>query len=456
MTGNELNREILRLAVPSILANITVPIVGLVDTAIAGHLAPEGAFSAASYIGAISLGSMLLTLLYWCFSFLRTATGGLTAQAYGRADWDGAGLMQARGLVLAALAAAAMLALQWPFARGGILLAGGSPEVETLAQRYFLLRIWAAPATLALMVFRGWFVGMQDAVSSMWTDLIVNGVNIGASLLLAFGAGRFAGLGFDGIALGTVLAQYAGLAWCLLVVRRKYAARTLARLDRARLRRSLSRRERGDFMRLNTDYFIRSLCFTGIYIGYNLIAATFGDLLLACSSSLMQLLMLFSYFTDGFAYAGEALTGRFVGAGDRPLLRRSVRAVFVWSMAIAVGFMGLYSLIGVPILRLLSSDAAVVAECRHFLPWLLVMPPLGCAAFTWDGIFMGATVSRPIRNTMFWAMVAFLGVWFLGALVLSPTGRGALNLLLAAYFAHLLIRTVGLSLDYPKYILIFA
>ncbi len=455
MTGKALHREILRLALPSILANITVPIVGLVDTAIAGHLAPEGAFSAASYIGAISLGSMLLTLLYWCFGFLRTGTGGLTAQAFGRADWDGAGLLLARGLVLAALAAVAMLALQWPFAKGAFLLAGGSPEVETLARRYFFIRIWAAPATLALMVFRGWFVGMQDAVSSMWTDLIVNSVNIVASLLLAFGIGSFPGLGFDGIALGTVLAQYAGLAWCLLVVRRKYAARTLAHLDRTRLRHSLSRRERADFMRLNGDYFLRSVFFTGIYIGYTMIAATFGDLLLACSSILMQLLMLFSYFTDGFAYAGEALAGRFIGAGDGVMLRRSVRAVFLWSMGIALVFIGLYQAAGGPVLRMLSSDGAVVAECRHFLPWLLVMPPLGCAAFTWDGIFMGATASRPIRNTMFWAMVAFLAVWALGALLFHIEGRAALHVLLGAYFAHLLIRTVGLSLDYPKYILIF-
>ena len=451
MNGKGLQREILRLALPSILANITVPLVGLADTAVAGHLGTD----AAACIGAVSIGAMLFTLLYFNFGFLRTGTGGLTAQAFGRGDEAGAALVLARGLVIAGIASLAILVLQWPFAQAGLLVTAGTPEVESLAARYFYIRIWAAPATLALMVFRGWFVGMQDAMSSMWTDLIINVINIAASILLSLGIGSFAGIGFPGIALGTVIAQYAGLAWCILRCGTKYRHVT-GQVSRAALRHALRRDERRDFLRMNADLFARGVFFTAIYVGFTLIAARLGDMLLACSSILMQLMMLFSYFTDGFAYAGEALTGKFIGAGEKLLLRKGVRAVFVWSMAIALGFMGLYSLIGVPILRLLTSDGTVVAECSRFLPWLLVMPPLGCAAFTWDGIFLGATASRPIRNTMFWAMVAFFAVWALGTLLFPGGGRMALHILMAAYFAHLLVRTVGLSLDYPKYILIFA
>lgn len=451
MRGQGLQREILRLALPSILANITVPLVGLADTAVAGHLGAEAAAS----IGAVSVGAMLFTLLYFNFGFLRTGTGGLTAQAYGRGDEAEEGLVLARGLVFASASALVLIALQWPFVKAALLVTAGSPEVEALAARYFYIRIWAAPATLSMMVFRGWFVGLQDAVSSMWTDLIVNGTNIAASILLSLGVGSFPGIGFPGIALGTVIAQYAGLAWCVLRAATRYRG-IVAQVSAAALRRALARHARRDYLRLNADLFARGVCFTAIYVGYTLIAARLGDLLLACSSILMQLMMLFSYFTDGFAYAGEALTGRFIGAREPVLLRRSVRAVFVWSLGIALGFMGLYSVIGVPILRLLTSDGAVVAECSRFLPWLLAMPPLGCAAFTWDGIFLGATASRPIRNTMFWAMVAFFAVWAIGGLFIPAGGRAALHLLMGAYFAHLLVRTVGLSLDYPKYILIFA
>ena len=212
MKGQGLQRDILRLALPSILANITVPLVGLADTAVAGHLGAE----AAACIGAVSIGAMLFTLLYFNFGFLRTGTGGLTAQAYGRCDDAAAGLVLARGLVFALVSAAVLIVLQWPFAKAALLITAGSPEVEALAARYFYIRIWAAPATLSMMVFRGWFVGMQDAVSSMWTDLIVNGINIAASILLSLGIGSFPGIGFPGIALGTVIAQYAGLAWCVL------------------------------------------------------------------------------------------------------------------------------------------------------------------------------------------------------------------------------------------------
>ncbi|MCR5759987.1 MAG: MATE family efflux transporter, partial [Bacteroidales bacterium] len=254
-----LDREILRLAIPSILANITVPLVGMVDLAIAGHL-HEGALPAA-FIGAVSVGGLLFNLLYWNFGFLRAGTGGLTAQAYGRAragaSLHEAGVLLGRGLFVALAISLILIVLQWPFVKLGLLIIGGTPEVSALAERYFFIRIWASPATLSLMVFRGWFIGMQDTRSSMWVDLVVNIVNIVASLLLAFPLE----MGFTGIALGTVIAQYSGLAFALAVVLTRY--RQLVKDVRPAECTGVSR----EFFRMNRNLFLRSLSFMGIYFG---------------------------------------------------------------------------------------------------------------------------------------------------------------------------------------------
>ena len=410
LSDRALNREILRLSVPSILANLTVPLVGMVDTALAGHLVDADGGSAV-FIGGISVGAMLLNLLYWNFFFLRTGTGGLTAQAFGRENRRECADIFFRGLAFAAAVALLILVLQRPLARLGLLVVSATPRVCELALRYFSVRIWAVPATLGLMVFRGWFVGMQDSMSSMWTDLVVNITNIWASVVLTFGIFGWGGIGFDGIAAGTLVAQYAGLAYAISVCVRKYrhVLGTVRREDAAELLRA---RNMVPFLKMNGNLLGRSLCFTSIYMGYTIIASAFGDVLLACSSIMMQLLMIFSYFTDGFAYAGEALSGRFIGAQDRVMLRKTVRYVFVWSMSIAVFSIGGYALTGEPLVRLFTSDDAVVETCRRFLPWLLVMPPLGCAAFTWDGIYLGATASRSLFLSMAVALLGFFATWF--------------------------------------------
>ena len=451
LSDRTLNREILRLSVPSILANLTVPLVGMVDTALAGHLVDAGGGGSAVFIGGISVGAMLLNLLYWNFFFLRTGTGGLTAQAFGRGEPHECARIFARGAGFALIVSMLIMALQAPLARLGMLLVDASPRVCELALRYFRIRIWAVPATIGLMVFRGWFVGMQDSMSSMWSDLIVNLVNIAASVVLTFGIGGWSGLGFDGIAAGTLVAQYSGLLYVVLVCVFKYRAvmGTLRREDITDLLRPAGLKP---FLKMNANLLGRSLCFTGIYMGYTIIAASFGDVLLACSSIMMQLLMIFSYFTDGFAYAGEALSGRFIGARDQQMLSRTVRYVFVWSMSIAVLFIGVYALSGMPLVRLFTSDGAVVEACSRFLPWLLVMPPLGCAAFTWDGIYLGATSSRSLFLSMGLAMLGFFGLWWGFVLLGGGSGDLQLHVLLAAYFVHLAVRTVYLSAAYRTHI----
>ena len=464
-----INRDILKLAIPSILANITVPLVGMVDIAVAGHLDAN----AATMIGGIAIGTMLFDLLYWNFGFLRVGTGGLTAQAYGRGDRKECARIFTRAFGIALACALVLIAIQWIFVKAAFLVVDCTPEVRALASRYFFIRIWAAPATLGLMAFKGWFIGMQDSVSPMATDLTVNGMNVLMSIVLSLGFKPlgYEGMGFAGIAAGTVAAQYSGLLVAAVLMFFKYRRSTMSLISRSELKDVFKGTETRRFFVMNRDLFVRSLCFIAIYIGFTVISARYGDLLLAVSSILMKLLMIFSYFTDGFAYAGEAMTGKYIGARDGVMLRQTIRWTFVWSMAIALIFMVVYQFAGVPMLRMMTSDPLVVEASREYLPWLLLMPVIGCAAFTWDGIYIGATASKAIRNSMLWAVVGFATVWFIGILCLNhfmpssstdPSsavpatryGYIAMHILMAAYFAHLLARTVYLSARYRKVVLI--
>lgn len=447
-----INRDILKLAIPSILANITVPIVGMVDIAVAGHLDT----SAAIMIGGIAIGTMLFDLLYWNFGFLRVGTGGLAAQAYGRGDRKECARIFTRAVSIALACAMVLIAIQWIFVKAAFLVVDCTPEVRELASRYFFIRIWAAPATLGLMAFKGWFIGMQDSVSPMATDLVVNGMNVLMSIVLALGFTigglHYEGMGFSGIAAGTVIAQYSGLLTAAGIMFFKYRRNTMSLMGREDLKDVFKGGETKRFFVMNADLFVRSLCFIAIYIGFTVISARYGDVLLAVSSIMMKLLMIFSYFTDGFAYAGEALTGRYIGAGDRPMVRQTVRWTFAWSMGIAVIFMGIYHWAGVPLLKMMTSDMEVVAAAEGYLPWLLLMPVMGCAAFTWDGIYIGATASKAIRNSMLWAVVGFFAVWFVGLAFPDVPARTSVHILMGAYFAHLLARTLYLTVRYKKLI----
>ena len=455
-----LNKEILSLAIPSILANITVPLVGMVDIAVAGNLST----SSATLIGGIAVGSMLFDLLYWNFAFLRVGTGGLTAQAYGRSDFKEAARILARAIGIALGCALFLIAIQWLFIKGAFLVVDATVQVKELARQYFFIRIWAAPATLSLMAFKGWFIGMQDSLSPMLTDLTVNGVNIAASIVLALGIPSFslgsmsfsgvAGMGFSGIATGTVLAQYCGLLTAVVLLLLKYSGRILKHLSLSDLKGLFAGGQTRSFFVMNADLMVRSLCFIAIYIGFTTISASYGDLLLAVGSIMMKLLLIFSYFTDGFAYAGEALTGKYIGAGNSLMLRRTVLWTFVWSMGIALIFMGLYQWGGGWMLRMMTSDEAVVSAAEAYLPWLLMMPLVGCAAFTWDGIYIGATASRKMRNSMLWATLSFFVVYYAGQLFNDWTPEGRLHVLMAAYFAHLIARTVHLSLNFRRSVLV--
>lgn len=449
-----LNKEILSLAIPSILANITVPLVGMADIAVAGHLG--GGSGAAALIGGITIGTMLFDLLYWNFAFLRSGTGGLTAQAYGRLLAGSDGVDQVQGILLRALRIAmlsgvALIALQWVVLWLAFLLVDCTPQVRELASEYFKIRIWAAPATLSLFAFKGWFIGLQDTVRPMIADLIVNGLNIALSFGLGFGLCGLPAMGFAGVAAGTLIAQWCGFTYAAFAAR--HALGQLVDQDQDQDQQyTVDQVQAPLFFRMNRDLVLRSLGMIAVYIGFTVISAKFGDTMLAVSAILMKLLLVFSYFTDGFAYAGEALTGKFIGAGDKLGVHAAVKGCFIWGWGLAGAFMLMYGLGGVPAFHLLTSDVTVVEAGREFIPWLLLMPLIGVPAFIWDGVFTGATATSAMRDSTLLCAVGFFAVWFGGyylALALgkeAPAGPTAIHILMAAYFMHLAIRSIYLTL----------
>ncbi len=423
-----MNRRILQLAVPSILANITIPLVGLVDTAIVGHI------SDATAIGGIAIGTMLFDLLYWNFGFLRVGTSGLTAQAFGRGDRGECRRLWFQSVGIALSGALLIWLLQWLFVTLVLACVPCSAEVADFARRYFFVRIWAAPATLSLLACKGWFIGMQDTVSPMLTDLMVNIVNIVASYLLA----ARSPLGAIGVAYGTLIAQYSGLLLALGIVVFRY--RLFVRGEYPPLG-SIGQGMRR-LLVLNGNIFVRYVCVMIINVGFTSLASRYGDTMLAVSAIMMKLFMLFSYFTDGFAYAGEALVGRYIGTRNGQDLQRAVRVLFVWSLSLGAVFSVVYAVAGEPVFRLMTSDTAVIAGATPFWGWLVAMPLVSAAAYMWDGIYAGATAGREMRNGMIFAAISFVAGY---AIACHFVGIHAIYV---GFFAHLVARVVYLSADW--------
>ncbi|MBR4037484.1 MAG: MATE family efflux transporter [Tidjanibacter sp.] len=304
------NREILRLAIPNVISNITIPLLGMVDMAVAGRLGSEAT------IGALAVGTSTFNFIYWNCAFIRMGTSGLTAQAFGaRRHQECAGSL-VRGVVVALLLALLLLIFRQPIGHLALTLMGGSSEVQAMASEYFFARIWAAPASVSLFALQGWFIGMQDSRTPMYTALLSNVINIATCLWFVFGLG----MGIRGIALSTVAAQYGGLIFSLVILALRYRE-VLRKVD---LRESLQREPMRRFFSVNKDIFIRSLCVVSVYTFFTAASSRFGDLTLAANALLMQLFTLYSYMSDGFAYAAESLTGRFVGERNRPALASSI------------------------------------------------------------------------------------------------------------------------------------
>lgn len=413
-----MNEKILRLAIPSIISNITVPLLGLVDVAIVGHL------GSAAYIGAIAVGGMLFSIIYWVFAFLRMGTSGMTSQAYGKRDLAEVTRILLRSTGVALFASVILLLLQYPILKIAFLLIDATDEVRHWASLYFSICVWGAPAVLGLYAFAGWFIGMQNSRFPMYIAITQNLLNIGANLCFVF----LLDMEVAGVALGTVIAQYVGLLmaitlWLVYYGRLKAYFHGKGLWVKEAMRR---------FFSVNRDIFFRTLCLVAVTTFFTSTGAKQGDVILAVNTLLMQLFTLFSYIMDGFAYAGEALVGRYIGARNKSGLRTCVRRLFAWGVGISCCFTLLYASGGKGFLFLLTNESSVIEAAGDYFYWVLAIPLCGFSAFLWDGIFIGATATRQ----MFYSMLIASATFFLFYYLFQPVmGNHALWMAFLSYLA---------------------
>ncbi len=411
----KINKEILRLAIPNILSNISVPFLSSVDTALMGF---EGE---ASYIGAVGLASMVFNLIYWGFGFLRMGTTGMTAQAYGKNDSKEIIGIFGRGMMVAGIIALVLLIFQIPIGAASMYLVGVTEDTDVLVQEYFNIRIWAAPAALGLMVLMGWFFGMQNAIFPLYLTLIINVTNIICSWILV----RHYNLGIEGVAYGTVLAQYVGLIFGVVFFFWKYKS-YVAGLN---LKLIIQMDKLKSFFILNRDIFIRTVCLIVAFGFFYNRSAFLGVTMLAVNQVFMQYINWMSYGIDGFAYAAESLVGKYEGANDSDKKKQAVHASFIWGGAFALLYVIVFWIGGQRLLEIFTDNPEVIQEGVAFLPWIILFPLLGFVSYIWDGIFIGLTASRAMRDTMFLSLLAFMVSYYF----LSPYGNHGLWMAMLVY-----------------------
>ena len=397
------NRDILRLAIPSIISNITVPLLGIVDVAIVGHIGDE------NYIGAIAIGSMIFNVIYWLFGFLRMGTSGFTSQAFGAGNTQATAYVLRKMLVLSFGVAAAFVLFQLPIRHLAFLLMGVNNDIHPLVATYYNIVVWGAPATLGLYVLTGWLVGMQNTRVPMWVSIAQNIINIAASALLVF-AFR---MGIAGVAIGTLVAQWAGFVMSLLSLRSCYAQEWHTALSNA-ITKLQSHTEifTISFFSANRDIFLRTLCLVSVNLFFTAAGSRQGAMMLSVNTLLMTFFTLFSYVMDGFAYAGEALAGRYFGARDTASLNLLAQRLMHWGMALSVAFSLVYLLAGEAILGLLTDKQPVVVAAADYRLWAVAVPLTGFAAFVFDGIFIGITATRAMFMSCFVGAIAFFLIYY--------------------------------------------
>lgn len=429
-----IDKDILHLALPSIVSNITVPLLGLVDLAIAGHI------GSARYIAAISVGSMIFNVIYWLMGFLRMGTSGMTGQACGALDNVGVRMILRRSLMLSSFIAACFLVLQWPLRELALGMVGPSADVWPLASTYFNIVIWGAPAMLSLYSLNGWYIGMQDTRVPMFVALFQNVVNIAASLFFVF----VLGMKIEGIALGTLVAQWSGVLLSMMLLRGKLRGMDISMAN------CKTKTRHGDyswrvFFHTDRDIFLRTLCLVTVNFAFTSVGARQGDIILAVNTLLMTFYTLFSYVMDGFAFAGEALGGKCYGARDICKLQDVVnRLLYRWGLSLSILFTICYVCGGGLLISLLTDNAAVRLAVAPFSVWTWLIPLAGFAAFVYDGIFIGLTATRGMLLSSFTASMVFFVI--LGITMMSDLlAKHALltnHLLWLAFVVYLLLRGV--------------
>ena len=430
-TPENVNKEIYRLALPNIVSNFSIPLLGAVDTALMGRLESE------HYLGAVGIGGIIFSFIYWGFGFLRMATTGLAAQAFGEKDLQECGRLLLRAICIGITSSLCLFIFQWQLIDLSFLLIDASPEVEHLARAYFHIRLYAAPATLCLHAFHGVFLGLQNARYPMLLTIVVNLVNIALNLVFVRGLG----MKVEGVALATVIAQYVGLFFAVQLFSRYYRGILPAWDFREILALSSLKR----FLNISSDIFIRTCCLVFSHAVFTAKSAALSDTILAINTILLQFINILSYAIDGLAFAAESLIGKYKGAKDTVNLKRTVGQIFFWSFLLSGVIMLIFVLFGERLLHLFTDQKPLIAQAKPYLLWIIVAPIVNVAAYIWDGIFLGATASKALRNSVMLSTMLFLSAVYL----LMPFGNhglwGALTLLLIA-------RGISLTVLAPKYL----
>ncbi len=386
-----MKRDILKLAVPSIISNIAVPLLGIVDLILVGHLGSD------VYIGAIALGGTIFSFLYWGFSFLRMGTGGITAQAFGRKSKKDMSVILFQGLIISIFCGVALVVFQTPLSYLSFYVIDGTPEVEKLANQYFMIRIWAAPATISMYVLTGWFIGMQNTRIPMMISIFLNVANIILNYVFVY----FMHMKADGVALGTLIAQYLALILSVILMRRKFSSF----IEIPSLKSILEYNKLKEFFSVNKDIFIRTISLIFVLSFFTVKSAEVDNSTLAVNTLLFQFFLIFSFFTDGLANAAESLTGKFYGQQDKLKLKNVIKQIFVFSLYTTIAFTVIYYLFSDDILNLLTDDSVVLNSSKPYLFWIVLIPSVSVISFIWDGVFMGVTKSAALRNSVLLSLI---------------------------------------------------
>ena len=420
-----MHKEILSLAIPSIVTNITVPLLGLVDVAIVGHMGD------ASYIGAIAVGTMMMNVICWLFGFLRMGTSGMTSQAYGRGDSKEAATILFQAIALGAAIGILFVLFQPLLLRLFLFFMRPSDEIRAFASVYFHVCVFGLPAALVMYGLTGWFIGMQDTRTPMTVSIFQNIVNIMTSLLLVY----VFGMKVEGVALGTLTAQYSGLLLALYILRRKYASHYQLLFSQFTLKPGVYssfgyKHTLNRFFRVNRDIFLRTLFLVAVNAAFTSVGSRQGDVILAVNTLLFQFFTLYSYIMDGFAYAGEAICGKYYGAGNAPSFHACIRRLFAWGVIMTVVYTAAYYFGANDILHVLSNEQTVIEASEPYLLWVALIPVAGMGAFIWDGVFIGITDSRGMLLSCFVAAIVFA---IMLSLFFTTMGNHALWLALLSY-----------------------
>ncbi len=389
-----MNQQILKLAIPNILSNVSVPLLSSVDTALMGFE------KSAAYIGAVGLGAMIFNFLYWSFGFLRMGTTGMTAQAFGRKDQKEIIAIFGRGMLVALIVAFVFILLQTPLQQICIGLMAADAETAPLIASYFKVRIWAAPAALGLMVLMGWFFGMQNAIYPLVLTLVINITNILLSVFFV----KYYQWDLIGVAWGTVIAQYVGFLVGLILFYVKYKSYA----SQLNFKLITQWNELKSFFVINRDIFIRTICLIIAFGFFFNRSSVMGVTILAINQVFMQYINWMSYAVDGFAFASESLVGKYHGEQNEILKKEAIRKSLLWGGGFAILFTILFSIGGEYLLRIFTDDPTVIKDGNQYLIWICIYPILAFASYIWDGIFVGLTASKAMRNTMFFSLLAFI------------------------------------------------